>query len=258
MNYYLESFTKNKVNNEVIDNINGKKLKYYLIHNQSSEREYIMNQEFDKWNFNKNNINWVHSPNNNELSDELINKIIITEPSYSCNLLISPDRTKSLKGLISCTYKHYLSLQDIVKNNYDYGVIMEDNIYFKGNIPELISKYIEQLDTIYKDWDVLFDRNWNKYNETPINSNILVYPKSNKIIYNSNGQPISHGGTKAATFYLIKKECAKLLVENYLPFNNSPDWWMNDLFRKLNIKSFWVEPPMVYYPNRGNHKSTCK
>jgi hypothetical protein len=44
-------------------------------------------------------------------------------------------------------------------------------------------------------------------------------------------------------------------MENYIPFNNSPDWWMNDLFRKLNIKSFWVEPTNVYVHH--GHVSTC-
>jgi GR25 family glycosyltransferase involved in LPS biosynthesis len=258
MEHTLEAYPKNIINNEEIDIINGKKLKYYLIHNQDKERENIMNNEFNKWKFNINNINWVKSPNKDEMSEELINNIIISEPSYCCNIMIDPNRTKSHRGLISCTFKHYLSLKDIVNKNYDYGVIIEDNIYFSGDIPILLKKYIEQLDSLYENWDILFDRNWNKYTESPTNPNILVYPKSNEIKYNNKGDPISHGGTKAATFYLIKKECARILVENYLPFNNSPDWWMNDLFRKFNIKSFWVEPPMVNYPNRSNHHSTCK
>ena len=84
--------------------------------------------------------------------------------------------------------------------------------------------------------------------EGQIKPGLLVYPKTNEIT------PQCHGGTKAATFYLIKKECAKKLIEHYIPFNNSPDWWMNDLFRKLNIKSFWVEPSFVYV--QSGHIST--
>ena len=46
----------------------------------------------------------------------------------------------------------------------------------------------------------------------------------------------------------------KYHYEHYLPFNNAPDWWMNDLFRKLNIKSFWADPPAV---DIWKHSSTA-
>ena len=31
-------------------------------------------------------------------------------------------------------------------------------------------------------------------------------------------------------------------VLNVQRCNNASDWWTNDLFRKLEIKSFWSEP----------------
>tara|TARA_B000000475_G_C16004727_1_gene450439 strand:- start:3039 stop:3746 length:708 start_codon:yes stop_codon:yes gene_type:complete len=231
--------------------IDTKIIKYYLIHNLDINRKNIMLNEFNKWGFDLSNIKWINHPNKNEISDELIDKLIIKEPSYSSNVYIPPERTRSEKGLVCCTYKHYLALKDIVDNNYDYGVIMEDNTYFTGPIPKLIKTYIKQLDEIYREWDIVFDRNWKNYDEGPIKPNLFVYPKSNEI------KPGCHGGTKAASFYLVTNKCAKLLIEHYIPFNNSPDWWMNDLFRKLNIKSFWIEPAMAHYPNTYNHKSTC-
>jgi GR25 family glycosyltransferase involved in LPS biosynthesis len=153
------------------------------------------------------------------------------------------------KGYISCTYKHYIALKDIIDNNYDYGIIMEDNICFsEPNIPVLVSKYIEQLNNNYDKWDILFDGPNGKYTEGEIKPDLLVYPKSNQITENY------YGGTKAATFYLLTNSCAKKLYEKYIPFNNSPDWWMNDLFRELDIKSFWVEPSNVRV--QDNHVST--
>jgi hypothetical protein len=215
-------------------------LQYYLIHNLDTTRRQTMMNEFTKWGFDLNKITWMLHPNKDEITDELLHSLIIKEPSYSCGILIPPERTLGAKGLVCCTYKHYLALKDIVDNNYDYGVIIEDNICFKGKIPELIDIYIKQLNENYGEWDVLFDGDWGTYQEGPTNSNLLVYPKSNKIAWDC------HGSTKSAAFYLIKKECAKKLIEHYIPFNNSPDWWMNDLFRKLNVKSFWVEPRQVY------------
>ena len=213
-------------------------IKYYLIHNLDIERKKIMTNEFIKWGFDLDNIKWMEHPNKNEITEDMINKLTIQEPSYSNNILFYPSRIVLRKGLISCTYKHYLCLKDIIDNNYEYGVIMEDNIYFTDNIPKLIKTYIEQLNN-YGKWDILFDCNWTNYKEGNIKPEVLVYPKSNEITQQC------HGGSKAASFYLITNECAKKLFEKYIPFNNSPDWWMNDLFRKLDIKSFWVEPSVA-------------
>ncbi len=221
---------------------------YYLIHGLDKNRHDIMLNEFIRWEFDLNKITWINHPNKDEITDELLNNIIIKTPSYSANVYIPPERTKNLKGLVCCTYKHYLALKDIVENNYAYGVIIEDNICFKGKIPELINIYIKQLNETYGEWDILFDGAWTSYQEGPIKPDLLVYPKTNEITSQC------HGGTKAATFYLITKECAEKLLEHYIPFNNSPDWWMNDLFRKLNIKSFWVEPSFVEV--HQNHIST--
>lgn len=225
-------------------------LRYYLIHGLDPKRGRIMMEEFKKWNFELDKIKWILHPNKDEITDELLDSIIIKEPSYSANIFIPPERTRNAKGLVCCTYKHYLALKDIVENNYDYGVIIEDNICFKGKIPELLKIYINQLDNKYGKWDILFDGSWTSYQEGSVTPDLLVYPKKNEITTQC------HGGTKAATFYLIKKECAQKLIEHYIPFNNSPDWWMNDLFRKLNINSFWVEPSFVQV--HPNHISTCK
>jgi GR25 family glycosyltransferase involved in LPS biosynthesis len=236
---YLDRFMESKPSKTSI--------KYYLIHNYlEPERKEIMISEFKKWGFELNNIKWMEHPNKNEITEEMINKLVIQQPSYTSNILVYPSRMILRKGCISCTYKHYLCLKDIIDNNYDYGIIMEDNIYFVENIPKLVDKYIEQLDN-YGEWDILFDCNWTTYIEGQIKPGLLVYPKTNDITNQC------HGGTKAASFYLITNKCAKKLYENYIPFNNSPDWWMNDLFRKLNIKSFWVEPSVALM---REHKSS--
>ena len=62
------------------------------------------------------------------------------------------------------------------------------------------------------------------------------------------------GGTKSAQFFLLNQSSAKKLYENYLPFNHAPDVWMNELFRYLNFKCFWIEPSIT--ENRKNHSSS--
>jgi len=215
-------------------------MNYYLIHGVDKSRGPKIEKEFEKSGIDKEKVTWILYPNKDEISFELRSQIVMQHESWTCGEYSHPGCPNLSLGQISCTYKHYLALKDIVEKNMEYAVIMEDNIEFKGNVPERLEKYIDQLNTNYPDWDILFDSDWSTYYEGPIIEGRYVYPKSNDP--NTNDL----GGTRCAHFYLIRQKCAKLLFENYLPFNMAPDWWMNDLFRNLNIKSFWAEPTIVH------------
>jgi Glycosyltransferase family 25 (LPS biosynthesis protein) len=212
---------------------------YHLIHGVDKSRAPRMSNEFIKANIPENNVYWILSHNKDVLTDDFINTVVCQDISITCGKYAYPGCPHLKKGQISCTFKHYLALKNIVDNGYEYAVIMEDNIYFKGDVSERVNKYIEQLNTYYPDWDVIFDSDWAIYKEGDIISDILVYPKTNEI------NEHCHGGTRCAHFYLLTQKCAKKLYENYIPFNHAPDYWMNDLFRKLDIKSFWAEPSIV-------------
>lgn len=222
-------------------------IQYYLIHGIDASRKDRMLGEFEKWGLDNARVKWILTPNKHEISNEMRNSLLIQTESNSCGNYVPPGCPYTGNGVISCTYKHYLCLKDIVENNYDYGVIMEDNQFFSGNIPETIEKYIHQLNNLYPDWDILFDTKWKKYNdvhELETTEDICVYPKSNEI------SAYCHGGTRLAEFYVVTNACAKKMLDHYIPFNNAPDWWMNDLFRKLGIKSFWSEPSIsAVYPH---------
>lgn len=217
------------------------KIQYYLIHGPDSSRAPRMIEEFEKWGLDNKQVKWLLHPNGNEIPYELRRQLVCQTPSYTCGTYVNAGCPNMGNGKVSCTFKHYLCLKDIVENGYDYGVIMEDNQYFNANIPETVSKYIHQLNELYPEkWDIIFDTNWQSYKnvrEHPVNPGVFVYPKSNEISEHGG-----HGGTRLAQFYILTHRCAKLLFENYLPFNNAPDWWMNDLFRKLRVRSFWSEP----------------
>ena len=214
-------------------------IKYYLIHGVDKSRGPRMIDEFNKWGLDNKKVEWILEPNKDKITDIMREQLLLQVNSHSCGIPFPPGCSNIGNGKISCTYKHYLCLKNIVENNYEYGVIMEDNQYFCDNIPNTIEKYITQLNNLYPDWDIIFDTKWAKMQdigEATVIDDIFVYPKSNEIT------KYCHGGTRLAQFYLIRNKCAQKLYNNYIPFNNAPDWWMNDLFRKLNIKSFWSEP----------------
>ena len=207
-----------------------KNLQYYLIHGLKHERKIRMETEFEKWGLSKTDVLWLTHPNKNEIPYQQIYKIADFDNPIVGNPLTP--------GQIACTYKHYLCLKDIVDNNFEYGIIFEDNIFFTGNIPNRINEYITQLHTKYPDWDILFDSNFSIYDEGEITTDCLVYPKSNYQTVSS------HGGSKCAQFYLLTNKCANKMVDNFFPFNVTSDFHMNNLFRKLDIKSFWAETPL--------------
>jgi GR25 family glycosyltransferase involved in LPS biosynthesis len=214
------------------------RIQYYLIHNNDIRREERMIEEFRKGNIKIDDVKWILKPTRREITRDFIEKYVARGITKTCGIDTNAQTQLSVGGMI-CTYKHYLALEDMINNNYEYGVIMEDNMRFEGDVSKRVEEYIEELNNIDKDWDILFDNEWLKYDESEIKEGVNVYLKSNEITDKC------HGGTRLAQFYLLNIRCAKKLYDNYIPFNNAPDWYMNDLFRKLNIRSYWSEPSIV-------------
>lgn len=199
---------------------------YYLIHGLDIVRKQFMENQFKLFGISEDQVIWIIYPNKNDLL-----------PRNICASTHLP------RGMIAVTYKHYLALRDIVEKGYDYAVIMEDNIEFKGNVPNAIERYLKDLPS---DWDCVFDSDFLglKYDEASVNPAISVYKKSNEI----TGQ--CSGASKGAHFILVSKRGAKLLYENFLPFRECSDHHYNELFRKLNMNVYWAEPPNVHKINR--------
>jgi len=102
-------------------------MKYYLIHNLDKDRKKRMLDSFIKANINNDDVIWMRYPNKEHITEEIIKNCVAEGLTYSNGTVIYAQQQMT-KGLISCTLKHYLALKDIVKNNYEYAVIMEDNM----------------------------------------------------------------------------------------------------------------------------------
>ena len=226
-----------------------KNCKFFIIHNLDPKRKENILKQLRISNIPDKDIFFINHPNKNELTYE-IKKVAVQKNTRINNKVIKD-------GWISVSYKHYIALKEIVENKIEYSVIIEDNVgEFQSNIYERLEKYHSELPD---DWGVVFESD-QKYldfeytMESPVYSYKLLYKKSNEITYDESGKVLLHGGSRSAQFYYLNYQTAKKLYENYLPFNHAPDMWMNELFRKLDINSYWAEPTFI--KTEKNHKTS--
>jgi hypothetical protein len=79
-----------------------------------------------------------------------------------------------------------------------------------------------------------------------------VVSRSNTNVFKKCLEPTAWGGngaTRCTDSYLISKKCAEAIVceisrDGYL-VDNSVDWWLNEICRKLKFNVYWAEPTIV-------------
>ena len=229
--------------------VEKEEIKFFIIHNLDKNRKKTILHELNKNGVNDENIIFINHPNKNEISYKIKKLAVEKGTRYGIE-------KKTIKdGWISVTYKHYLALERIVKESISYAFIIEDNVgKINQNIYERVDKYLSELPST---WGVVFESDQFSYSytkESPVSLNTTIYKKSNEITYKSDGEPHLLGGSRSAQFYFLNQTTAKKLYDNYLPFNHAPDMWMNQLFRKLNIESYWAEPSII--ETEKNHKTS--
>lgn len=208
-----------KKNNSNLLKINDKeyKVKYYLIHGPNNERKQFMTNEFIKYKID-DYVKWILYPNVNDITDD-IKKTLCSSGSES-------------KGAIACTYKHFLALKNMKKEDYDIGVIMEDNIEFKNDVNENIIRYVKDMDD---DWTFLFDSdilsNMKKFNPDP--------PSDGKSVLIKND-------SKGANFVLVNvKNLKDEILNSFIPFHLHSDHYYKHIINKFKLKNYWSVPPNV-------------
>lgn len=218
-------------------------MKYYLIHYDPDRIDFMKNQ-FTKYNINNDDITWMSHPNYDELTDILIDEIYDKNRlSYTKNSLYA-DSYKNIdhkimpKGAISCSYKHYLCMKDIVNKSLQYAVIMEDNIEFKKDVESTLESYLNELP---EDWDIMFEGDICNLHADIVND---------KNIYRMNE-------TRGLNFYLLSQNGAKKLIKKIIPFSLNLDNFINLLIyeKEINLVLYWGEIGLV---NKINRESTWK
>jgi len=141
------------------------------------------------------------------------------------------------------TLSHLYCYKDIAAH-HDYGLILEDDALFNNRFRETLEHYICQLPI---DWDMLFIGDGCNLH-IPYD----VVSRSNTNVFKKCLEPTAWGGngaTRCTDSYLISKKCAEAIVceisrDGYL-VDNSVDWWLNEICRKLKFNVYWAEPTIV-------------
>lgn len=153
------------------------------------------------------------------------------------------------KREISISIKHFYAYKQI-SENYEYGLIVEDDILLCDDFVNVLHLYIAQLPENY---DMLFLGDGCNLHIEPD----VVIP--DKYVYEKCLYPTSWGGdgaSRCVDSYVVSKKCANQLcqyIENLSYKINLPiDWWLNVAARDNNLKVYWGEPTIVAQrkPNR--------
>ena len=159
--------------------------------------------------------------------------------------LMKFDTDKLKMAEISIFMKNIYAYNEII-NNYNYALLLEDDVILDDNFNDKFNTYIKELPT---DWDMV-------YIGTCLNIHI-----DNKLLKNNKHIYVG-GGTRCGDGFMITKEAAKKIVNyfNSVDHIDLPiDHWLNIPIKELNLKVYWMEPNIVKQGSENNvYKSSIR
>lgn len=149
---------------------------------------------------------------------------------------------EKVNAVTSCTLKHLLAYEEVVKNNYNDCLIFEDDIFLSPNFIEVVNETIEEIKT-RKDIDA--GRVFISYE----NSRMKLIPASKRI----PGQHLYKAdSTRYAGAYYITGGVARSIVD-YTLANKCEivsDWYLTRHQSDFNMHIYWCHPPVA---EQGSH-----
>lgn len=195
-------------------------------------------EEYDAEQINKDNIRNFYEPN----IDIFNNKVKLWEQSSGFRYLSYGETSVAIKQIIA--------IKKISESDDDYGLIVEDDIIpYRDNFLDIISQNIKN---VPNDWDAIFIG--NGCGDNFIQHKLKNSQKINDFIFKP-----SHPATNCAEAYLLKKNSAKKIYKNILPFQLAFDWELAYQFYELNMNVYWIYPSIFYQgSNSGEYKSSLR
>ena len=150
---------------------------------------------------------------------------------------------------ISCTLKHFQAIKKSSESNHEVSLIIEDDVLIFSKFFKSKLKKVLRLDS---DWDLLFIGQG-------ISKNFILKNINKKGELKSKLYEVEHPATNCAESYLIKKNAAKKIFKNMLPFNMISDWELAFQIYDLDLRVKWLYPPIFYQGSKsGKYKSELR
>jgi glycosyl transferase, family 25 len=142
------------------------------------------------------------------------------------------------EGVLSCTLNHILAYEKVVKNNYQYAIIFENDPFFLGNFKKRLGKMFNEISRLEKGFIISLENSTLRFPS-------YWQTRKNKFLYRAKAG-------RMAGAYLIDSEGAKKML-NDLKHNKCHiviDWWHNSLINRGVIKMYWAHPALA---EQGSH-----
>lgn len=149
---------------------------------------------------------------------------------------------EKVNAVTSCTLKHILAYEEVVKNNYKDCLIFEDDIFLT---PDFIEVFNETMDEIKNRQDIDEKRVFISYE----NSRMKLIPVSQRI----SGQHLYRANsTRYAGAYYTTLDVAKSIVKHTLENKCEivSDWYLTEHQDDFGMHIYWCHPPIA---EQGSH-----
>jgi len=159
------------------------------------------------------------------------------ESRYAGSLLTRPSTGLSPSSAeISLSLKFEAILKSITKDDQEIACIMEDDMI----IDKPMSSIGSYIDDLPDDWDVVFFGEGDHLRaQKSVMARALMRVLRRKVFLRE------HPSTRGADAILIKRPVAEKVLELYEGPVMAIDHYFNHLFRDLDLKVFWFDPPLL-------------
>jgi len=194
-------------------------------------------------------VEYILDYDQEELTEALVNEWYSTDEA-TYNAKIDPlwgVKTAPFRKLnqaeISCTIKHYLGIKSVAEKCNDYGLILEDDVLFVENFPQIFNTFLANTPD---DWGAIF---------MGCCAGLRIPPHFIK--ENINAYQVPHPASRGGDSYILRKKVAENIVSTMKPFNTISDWELGYQLYHHNVKTYWWEPPLVIQGSEnGLYKTT--
>ncbi|AKL97438.1 glycosyltransferase family 25 protein [Endomicrobium proavitum] len=163
------------------------------------------------------------------------------------------DKLACVSGISSCTYKHFLSLRDMIKNNVPYGLIFENDVFLDKNFEAAVHKAISEIKaskqaSSIKNFYLSLEDSFMKFVKGSAR-------KKGQTVYKiERGEYGGYNGynTRAAGAYIVDLEAAKNIIKE-VDSNKCglvSDWFYTYCVGEGIINLYYIHPTIV---SQGSH-----